>query len=43
LYALSKSKRVQQKLRQEILDAGELKFDVLSDLPYLDQCINGEK
>lgn len=43
LYELARNQRVQQKLRQEILDAGEMTFDVLNNLPYLDQCIHGKK
>jgi cytochrome P450 len=42
LYELARNQRVQQKLREEIQDAGDLTFDVLDNLPYLDQCIHGQ-
>uniref|UniRef100_A0A1B0DE53 Cytochrome P450 n=1 Tax=Phlebotomus papatasi TaxID=29031 RepID=A0A1B0DE53_PHLPP len=44
LYELSRNSRVQKKLRQVIEDVrkseGNLSFDTISDLPYLDQVMN---
>lgn len=43
---LAKHAEMQSKLRKEILEAvkdndGEIPFDVLMEMPYLDQVING--
>lgn len=44
LYRLAKNKHCQIKLRQEIAECkGNIDFDVISNLKYLDQVFNGEK
>ncbi|XP_016956926.1 probable cytochrome P450 309a1 [Drosophila biarmipes] len=44
LYSLSEHREEQEKLRSEILDAlasdGNISFEKLNALPYLDQCLN---
>lgn len=41
LYELAKAKSIQDKLRSEIINAGDRTFDVINEMSYLDQCING--
>ena len=47
IYELSKSEELQTKARQNVLDAmdktkGELTYETLNEMQYIDQCINGK-
>lgn len=47
IYELSKSEELQTKARHDVLDAmdktnGELTYETLNEMQYLDQCINGK-
>lgn len=41
LIELAGNVEIQSKLRKEIRNAGDLSYDILSSLPYLDQCVYG--
>jgi hypothetical protein len=46
LYELSKNKEIQEKARQDVENAikkhGEMTYEALSDMKYLEQCVEGE-
>jgi cytochrome P450 family 6 len=46
LYELSQNKEIQEKARQDVAAAikkhGEISYEALSDMKYLEQCIEGE-
>lgn len=47
LFELAMNYNIQQKLREEVernlTPEGELTYDALTDMPYLDQVVNGEE
>lgn len=40
LYELAKNQRVQEKLRKEVTEVGDVTFDSVKNLPYLDQVLH---
>lgn len=43
LYQLAKTPKVQQRLRDDInIYDGHIDYDIVSDMPYLDQVLNGK-